>query len=140
MFYIKLSSVLQNASPEKFVQFRKNAWCCTILPELQKNIGKQYSGVSRTPSNISDELLAKVVNGFQPLTVFARNSVLDVWEGSEYASILKWRGTWVRNKIRANAIQILIVCYFTGNSFQKSLKFFSIVFIEIEIWLLASPF
>ena len=24
------------------------------------------------------ELLAKVVNGFQPLTVFARNSVLDV--------------------------------------------------------------
>ena len=82
------------------------------------------------------ELLAKVVNGFQPLTVFARNSVLDVWEGSEYASILKWRGTWVQNKIRANAIQILIVCYFTGNTFQKSLKFFCIIFIEIEIWLL----
>ena len=31
------------------------------------------------------ELFANIVNGFQPLTVFANSYILDVWQGSEYA-------------------------------------------------------
>ena len=31
---------------------------------------------------------AKIVNGFQLLTISAQSSILDVWEGSEYASAL----------------------------------------------------
>ena len=39
------------------------------------------------PSRISQmELFAKIVNGFQPLTIFARSSILDVRLGFEYAS------------------------------------------------------
>ena len=32
------------------------------------------------------ELFFKIVNGFQPLAIFAKSFVLDVWLGSEYAS------------------------------------------------------
>ena len=35
------------------------------------------------------ELLVKIANSFLPLTIFARSSILDVWQGSEYAS--RWR-------------------------------------------------
>ena len=32
------------------------------------------------------ELFAKINTGFQPLTIFEKRSILDVWQGSEYAS------------------------------------------------------
>ena len=32
------------------------------------------------------ELFAKIVNGFYPLTILKENSILDVWQDSEYAS------------------------------------------------------
>ena len=32
------------------------------------------------------EIFAKIVNGFQPLTFFAKSSIVEVWQGSEYAS------------------------------------------------------
>ena len=28
-----------------------------------------------------------MVNGFQPLTIFKENSIFDVWQGSQYASV-----------------------------------------------------
>ena len=31
------------------------------------------------------QLLAKIINSFQPLTIFATVTILDVWQGSEYA-------------------------------------------------------
>ena len=40
------------------------------------------------PSRTSEmELFAKIVNGFQPLTIFAKSSTLGVQLGAEYASI-----------------------------------------------------
>ena len=36
------------------------------------------------------DLLAKIVKGSQPLTVFAKSSILDVWMASEYASASIW--------------------------------------------------
>ena len=35
------------------------------------------------------ELLAKIVNGFQPLTIFAKSSILDVRQGSKYTSNIR---------------------------------------------------
>ena len=37
------------------------------------------------------ELLVKIVNSFQPLPISPKSSILDIWQGSEYASIL-WAG------------------------------------------------
>ena len=34
------------------------------------------------------ERFAKIVNGFYPLTIFGKYSILDVWQGSEYSSEL----------------------------------------------------
>ena len=39
------------------------------------------------PCQISKmEFSAKIVNGFQLLTIFAKNSMLDVWHDSEYSA------------------------------------------------------
>ena len=32
------------------------------------------------------KFFVKIVNGFQPFIIFAKNSILDVWQRSEYAS------------------------------------------------------
>ena len=29
---------------------------------------------------------AKIINSFKPLTIFTKHSILDIWQGSEYAS------------------------------------------------------
>ena len=42
-----------------------------------------YSEPSQTSKMDS---FAKIVNGVQPLIIFAKHSILDVWQGSEYAS------------------------------------------------------
>ena len=33
------------------------------------------------------EILTKIANGFQPPTIFTKSSILDAWQGSEYASL-----------------------------------------------------
>ena len=43
-----------------------------------------FRGVFRTVSKM--ELFTKISNGFQPLTIFAKSLILDIWQGSEYAS------------------------------------------------------
>ena len=42
------------------------------------------------------EVFAKIVNGFQLITIFAKSSFLDVWQGSEYATINKSK--WIFNQ------------------------------------------
>ena len=42
-----------------------------------------YSGPCQTSKM---ECFAKIANTIQALTIFAKGSILDVWEGSEYAS------------------------------------------------------
>ena len=32
------------------------------------------------------ECFVEIVNGLKPLTIFAKRSILNVWQGSEYAS------------------------------------------------------
>ena len=34
------------------------------------------------------ELFAKIVSGFRPLTVFTKTSILNVWQGSKYTSVI----------------------------------------------------
>ena len=48
-----------------------------------KGLTKVYSEGCQ-PSKV--EFFGDVVNSFQPLTIFAKRSILDVWQGSEYAS------------------------------------------------------
>ena len=33
------------------------------------------------------ERFEKIVEGFEPLTIFAKRSILNVWQGSEYGSV-----------------------------------------------------
>ena len=43
-------------------------------------------------------LFAKLVDGWNPLTIFAKSSILDVWQGSENAFDVNWRSTYYREK------------------------------------------
>ena len=45
------------------------------------------------------ELFAKVVNSFQPVTIFAKRSILDVWLGSEDALYLRRFRRFIRHFI-----------------------------------------
>ena len=59
------------------------------FPSIQKN-GCKYVTVGvkdvEPCQRFQMECLAKIVNGFQPLTTFAKRSILKVWRGSECAS------------------------------------------------------
>ena len=37
------------------------------------------------------ELFAKIVNSWKPLSIFAKSSILDVWQDSEYSSEILWK-------------------------------------------------
>ena len=47
------------------------------------------------------ELFAKIVKNENPFTIFVKTSILDVWQGSEYASELASKVThvWFLNQI-----------------------------------------
>ena len=54
-----------------------------------------WSGAYSEPSQISRmELFLKITNDFQPLTIFAENSVLDDWRASECASVYLQKVGW----------------------------------------------
>ena len=46
---------------------------------------KAYLELSQTSKM---EFFAKIVHGFQPLIIFAKSCILDVWLGSEYAWVV----------------------------------------------------
>ena len=45
----------------------------------------QVRGVFSPLSNIWDGAVCEIFNGFKPLTVNANSTILDMWQGSEYA-------------------------------------------------------
>ena len=45
-------------------------------------------GVFRTQLNIPDGAFSKIVNVWKPLTILAKNFILDVWLGSKYGSVV----------------------------------------------------
>ena len=45
-----------------------------------------YSSIPSPVNHPKMQIFVKVVNDFQSSTVFAKSSILDVWQGSEYAS------------------------------------------------------
>ena len=42
--------------------------------------------IRNTVKHLKMERFAKIINGFQPFTIFAKRSILHVWQGSEHAS------------------------------------------------------
>ena len=67
----------------------QHSW--TILVHLLlklKNEGEEYlTKVYSEPCQTSEIIFfVKIVNGFQPLTIFAKRSILNVSSGFEYAS------------------------------------------------------
>ena len=55
-----------------------------------------YTGVFRTTimsNNCQTTMMgrfAKIVNNYKPLSIFAKSSILDVWQGSGYASVIQY--------------------------------------------------
>ena len=65
-----------------------------MLIKFSKQIGNSYAKIINTkvhskPCQTAEmELFAKIVKNEKPFTIFAKTSILDVWQGSEYASEL----------------------------------------------------
>ena len=58
---------------------------CSLLFSCLKSHSEAYSELCQTSKT---KLLPKIVNGFQPLNTFTKNFILDVSQGSDYASII----------------------------------------------------
>ena len=58
------------------------------------------------------EFLAEIINRWKPFTFFVKHSILDVWQGSEYASVICY-SLFVRvedaSKIDSVAVYIFIL-------------------------------
>ena len=67
-----------------------------VTIEVLGNIAEVYSESSQT---CKIELYVKMVNSWKSLTIFAKNSILDVWLGSEYACLLKFWNVNFEEKI-----------------------------------------
>ena len=57
-----------------------------IFGHFSRSVSYEYSEAYQA-SKMKD--FAKIVNGFQQLTIFAKSSILDVWQSSGYASVTK---------------------------------------------------
>ena len=60
--------------------------CQTYFTFLALTSNLPSVSYSETCQTCKMEYFAKIVNGFETLTIFAKRSVLDVWQGFEYAS------------------------------------------------------
>ena len=49
-----------------------------------------YRGKFRTTWNIYDRAFSKMVDDWKLLTIFAKCSIVDVWNGSEYGSVVQY--------------------------------------------------
>ena len=62
------------------------------------------------------EHFAKIGNGFYPLTIFAKRSILDIWQGSEYASGL------FCSFLMVDSIVVSLFIYFINSLIKLSLS------------------
>ena len=76
MLSCELCEISKNTFFTKHLQLNASANSSISYPEA-------YSGLSQT-SKI--EFLAKIGYGWKPLTIFAKKSILDSWQGSGYTS------------------------------------------------------
>ena len=89
MFYQELDKVCGNyVWILKWVNLHRNWFDLIRVLNFSKQWVTDYRCVFRTLSNIQGGVFNKKVNGFCPLTIFEKHSVLDGWQGSEYASRL----------------------------------------------------
>ena len=68
------------------------------------------------------ERLVNIVNGFKPLSIFARSSILDVWQGAEYASD---SGQWLKDNynlipLMKSRKSLFLRLYFKWNTAKKT--------------------
>ena len=87
-----------------FVQMFAALWMCDIFSNsylISISFNKWsawYTKASLGPRQTSKmKVFEKIVDGFQLITIFAKSSILDIWQGSEYASVTYF-------------FQILLIC------------------------------
>ena len=62
-----------------------------MLIKFSKQIGNSFAKIINTKENTKScltskmKLFPKIVKSEKPFTIFAKTSILDVWQGSEYA-------------------------------------------------------
>ena len=76
-----------------FPMIFKQLWTLTHCWTPFKNWTLNSEAYSEPCQTSKVEIFAKIVNGFCQLTIFSKRSILDVWQGSEYASGMSLRVT-----------------------------------------------
>ena len=82
---IILIILFSNFDP-KFYNVLSKTCLESAVYELQENNRKSSHAYSETCQTLKMKFFTKIVNGFQTLTIFAKSSIVNIWQGSEYVS------------------------------------------------------
>ena len=98
LFVTKLHVFFDKHNAYRYIQpgiSEKNKHVLSILSSLKNSCSllfsclKSHSEVYSEPcQTLKMKFLRKIVNGFYPLNIFTKNFILDVWQGSDYASLI----------------------------------------------------
>ena len=83
-------------------------WFSFITPELSLEV---YSEPCQT---FKMDQFPKLVNSWKPLAILTKSSILDIWQGSEYASV--YYSIWIQLK---NFISLFCITIFTRVASQQ---------------------
>ena len=86
--------------PWLILQISYNSFRCLVWGSIKWFILKSYSEPCQTSKL---ERFAKIVDGFKPLTIFAKRSILDVRQGYEYVFVFRWKSF---KSINFNSVKI----------------------------------
>ena len=76
---------------------------------------------------------AEIVNGWESLTIFAKSSLLGVWLGSEYASLLEVPITIVVKILWSRDVFRVLLCTCHGVFTTQKMKYFILIIPLINL-------
>ena len=90
--YVRINERQERKMKKSLIFFIKTLFTSYLLTE-------EYSEPCQTPEM---ETFVKIVDRLKPLIAFAINSILDVWQDSEYASVLQVQTDFTLNMLKVN--------------------------------------
>ena len=90
--YVRINECHEEKMKKSLIFFIKTLFTSNVLTQA-------YSEPCQTPKM---ETFVKIVDSLKPLIAFAINSILDVWQDSEYASVLQAQTDFTFNMLKVN--------------------------------------
>ena len=77
------------------------------------------------------ENFVKTVNGYKPFTLFVKHSILDIWQGSEYKSVICYSMLGkIEDASKTDLVAMQIYSFWNSNNYHTSITLSKEIMIE----------